>query len=84
MSFFGHYTWGDPGLFWYFISFGGQSIEIRRYSLLELRIRSLLVAFHTVWRIVMLLNGSWQHCSGIPLLRFTIEILCNIYSYSVL
>ncbi|MEA1977827.1 MAG: hypothetical protein U9N80_07990, partial [Chloroflexota bacterium] len=46
--------WGDPGLFLFFISFGGQSIGIRRYSLLELRIRSLLAAFHTAWRDVSL------------------------------
>jgi hypothetical protein len=44
--------WGDPELFLSFISFGGQSIEIRRYSLIELRIRSLSATFHTVWRVV--------------------------------
>ncbi len=45
--------WGDPGLFLSFTSFGGQSIGIRRYSQLELRICSLLAAFLTVWRVVM-------------------------------
>jgi hypothetical protein len=69
ISFFGHYTWDNPGLFLSFISFSGQSIEIRRYSLLELSSRSLLSASHTVWRVVRRpVSYSWLLDLGVALL----------------
>ena len=49
---------GGSRVFLSFTSFGDQSIGILRYSLLELRIRSLLAAFHTVWRVVRLPHAS--------------------------